>query len=193
MWHFKVLLTALSQRFYAVCVFAAAASLAGCGFALRGDYVVPYAGVFISAAPNSQIISTLKRELQATNKFEANAKVAQAQLNIVLEDRDKKILSLSGAGRVREFQLKTTVQFQLVEATGAVIIATNELSLTRRMSFDDTQVVSKQQEEALLFADMERDIAQQIMRRVTVASNLAKGDLSKSTPPVPVAAGTVKP
>ncbi len=193
MWHSKVSLTALRQRCYAVCLFAAVASLAGCGFALRGDYVVPYTGVFISAAPNSQIISTLKRELQATNKFEPNAKAAQAQLNIVLEDRDKKILSLSGAGRVREFQLKTTVQFQLVEATGAVIIATNELSLVRRMSFDDAQVVSKQQEEALLFADMERDIAQQIMRRVTVASNLVKSDLAKSAPLAPIPASPAKP
>ena len=142
-------------------------SLAGCGFALRGDYVVPYAGVFVNAPPNSQIVGNLKRELQASNKFEPNAKAAAVQLNIVLEDRDKKILSLSGAGRVREFQLKTTVQFQLVEANGTVAIATNELSLIRRMSFDDTQVVSKSQEEALLFADMEHDIAQQIMRRIT--------------------------
>lgn len=161
-------------RVHAACILTATSMLSGCGFALRGDYVVPYAGVYVSAGPNSQIVNTLKRELQATNKFEPNAKAAHAQLNIVLEDRDKKILSLSGAGRVREFQLKTTVQFQLVEATGAVIIATNELSLIRRMSFDDAQVVSKQQEEALLFADMEKDIAGQIMRRITVASNLAK-------------------
>jgi LPS-assembly lipoprotein len=151
-----------------------ALSLSGCGFALRGDYVLPYTGVYVAAPANSQISNTLRRELQASQKFEPDAKAAQAQLNIVLEERDKKILSLSGTGRVREFQLKTIVQFQLVEASGAVIIATNELSLSRRMSFDDTQVVSKQQEEALLFADMEKDIAGQIMRRITVASGLAR-------------------
>lgn len=154
--------------------FILALSPTACGFALRGDYVLPYTGVYIAAPANSQIINMLRRELEATQKFEPNAKAAQAQLNIVLEERDKKILSLSGTGRVREFHLKTVVQFQLVEATGAVLIATNELSLSRRMSFDDTQVVSKQQEEALLFADMERDIAGQIMRRIAVVAGAAK-------------------
>ena len=155
-----------------------ALSLSGCGFALRGDYALPYTGVYVAAPANSQMLNTLKRELQASQKFEPDAKAAQAQLNIVLEERDKKILSLSGTGRVREFQLKTVVQFQLVEASGAVIIATNELSLSRRMSFDDTQVVSKQQEEALLFADMERDIAGQIMRRIAVVAGASKSPVN---------------
>ena len=168
----------------ALCVaLSTALSLAGCGFALRGDYVLPYTGVYVAAPANSPISDTLRRELQGVKKFEPNAKAAQAQLNIVLEERDKKILSLSGAGRVREFQLKTVVQFQLVDATGAVIIATNELSLIRRMSFDDAQVVSKSQEEALLFADMEKDIAGQIMRRVSVAAGLVSGNIAASTTP----------
>ena len=149
-------------------------SLAACGFQLRGEYNVPFASVFVSAPGTSQIANKLKRELaDSPTKLSIAAKDAEAQLNITQEKRDRIILSLSGAGRVREYQLKLTVQYQLVDSKGAVAIPTSEIQLQRILTYDDSQVIAKQQEEALLFQDMERDAMQQILRRMTAIKRAA--------------------
>lgn len=142
--------------------------LAGCGFQLRGAYNVPFASVFVAAPGTSQIAAKLRRELvNSPTRLVTAAKDAEAQLNITMERRDRIILSLSGAGRVREYQLKLTVQYQLVESKGAVAIPTSEILLQRILTYDDSQIIAKQQEEALLYQDMETDAMQQILRRMT--------------------------
>jgi LPS-assembly lipoprotein len=48
-----------------------------------------------------------------------------------------------------------------------VAIPTSEIQLQRIMTYDDSQVIAKQQEEALLYKDMEQDAASQILRRMS--------------------------
>jgi len=158
-----------ARRFQtAVAVLLCAALLPGCGFQLPGEYNVPFASVFVAASGTSQVAKRLQRELtNSPTKLTTAAKDAEAQLNIVEEKRDRLILSLSGAGRVREYQLKLTVRYQLVESKGAVAIPTSEIQLQRILTYDDSQVIAKQQEEAMLYQDMERDAAGQILRRMT--------------------------
>ena len=141
--------------------------LTACGFHLRGEYNVPFASVFLSATGASQVAVTLRRELNnSPTKLMPSAKDAEAQLNITGEKRERIILSLSGAGRVREYQLKLYVRYQLVDSKGAVAIPTSEIQLQRIMTYDDSQVIAKQQEEAMLYKDMEQDAANQILRRI---------------------------
>ena len=142
--------------------------LSACGFHLRGEYNVPFGSVYVSAAGTSQIAKRLQRELtNSPTKLTNAVKDAEAQLNIVDERRDRLILSLSGGGRVREYQLKLTVRYQLVDNKGGVAIPTSEIQLQRILTYDDSQVIAKQQEEALLYLDMERDAAGQILRRMS--------------------------
>ena len=146
--------------------------LAACGFQLRGDVVIPFNAIHIDAPAGSPIAADLTRKLQLTStklvaSVAANANSNDARLVISIDSRDKIILSLSGAGRVREFQLKLRVAFQLADAKGEVLIPTSEVNLTRIMSFDDAFVLAKQQEEALLYRDMETEVVQQILRRLS--------------------------
>ncbi|MEO8101108.1 MAG: LPS assembly lipoprotein LptE [Betaproteobacteria bacterium] len=142
--------------------------MAACGFHLRGEYNVPFASVFLSAAGTSQVGLKLRRELtNSPTRLMPSAKDAEAQLNISDEKRERIILSLSGAGRVREYQLKLQVRYQLVDNKGNVPIPTSEIQLQRIMTYDDSQVIAKQQEEAMLYKDMEQDAASQILRRLT--------------------------
>jgi LPS-assembly lipoprotein len=128
---------------------------------------MPFASVFVSATSASVVASALKRELtNSPAKLMTTAKDAEAQLNIVVDRRDRQILSLSGAGRVREYELKLLVRYQLVDAKGGVYIPTSEIQLSRILSYDDSLIIAKQQEEALLYQDMERDAVAQIMRRM---------------------------
>ena len=142
--------------------------LSACGFHLRGEFNVPFASVYVSTTGASQIAAVLKRELgNSPTKLMPGAKDAEALLNISAEKRERIILSLSGAGRVREYQLKVSVRYQLVDSKGAVAIPTSEIQLQRIMTYDDSQVIAKQQEEALLYKDMEQDAASQILRRMS--------------------------
>ncbi|MEK7437750.1 MAG: LPS assembly lipoprotein LptE, partial [Pseudomonadota bacterium] len=43
------------------------------------------------------------------------------------------------------------------------------IRLTRDISFNDAQVLSKESEEQLLFRDMQSDMVQQILRRLAAA------------------------
>ncbi|MBL0122285.1 MAG: hypothetical protein IPP88_05980 [Betaproteobacteria bacterium] len=142
--------------------------LSACGFHLRGEYNVPFASVFVSNTGASQVADKLRRELtNSPTKLMSSAKDAEAQLNISEEKRERLILSLSGAGRVREYQLKLRVRYQLVDSKGGVPIPTSEVQLQRIMTYDDSQVIAKQQEETMLYKDMEQDAASQILRRMT--------------------------
>ncbi len=157
-----------SNSLRSILLLGALSLLTACGFHLRGEYNVPFGSVFLSATGASQVAVTLRRELtNSPTKLMPSAKDAEAQLNITNEKRERIILSLSSAGRVREYQLKVYVLYQLVDSKGVVVIPTSEIQLQRIMTYDDSQVIAKQQEEAMLYKDMEQDAANQILRRMT--------------------------
>lgn len=151
-------------------------TVASCGFQLRGSYELPYQSVFVAAPSASMVASNIRRELTGgATKVLPSAKDADAQLNILEERRDRQILSLSGAGRVREYELKMVVRYQLNDGKGATVIPTSEIRLSRILAYDDSKIIAKQQEEAMLYTDMERDVVGQILRRmVAVKPNRAR-------------------
>jgi LPS-assembly lipoprotein len=145
----------------------AAILLSACGFALRGSYELPYRTIFVTSNGGSVVAGQIRRELTSTQtKLVGASKDAEASLTILEERRDRQILSLSGAGRVREFELRMKVAYQFVDGGGNVIIPTSEIVLRRTFSYDDSRVIAKQQEEQMLYQDMERDATGQILRRM---------------------------
>jgi len=142
-------------------------ALSSCGFQLRGSYELPYKTIFVTSTGASVVAGQIRRELaDSQTKLSPTLKDAEAALTILEERRDRQILSLSGAGRVREFELRMKVSYQFVDGKGNVIIPTSEILLRRTFSYDDTRVIAKQQEETMLYQDMERDATGQILRRM---------------------------
>ncbi len=147
-----------------------AALLAACGFHLRGQAQLPFETLYIPG--NNPLVVELKRNLAAASKTRlvGSAGDAQAVLGFTQELRDKLILSFSAAGRVSEYQLRYRVGFRVTDPKGAqVYLPTSEILLTRDMAFSDAQVLAKEAEEALLYRDMQRDMVQQIIRRLVAA------------------------
>lgn len=140
--------------------------LSSCGFQLRGSYELPYKTVNVSGPGTSQVAASIRRDLTNNKITIAAADKAEAKINIIEERREKQILSLSGAGRVKEYTLRMVVSYQVADNKGVVLIPTSEIQLTRILGYDDTKVIAKQQEEALLYSDMERDVVGQILRRM---------------------------
>jgi len=156
-----------SRRIFAL---ALALALAGCGFRLRGTAEVPFETLYVPSA-TSGIALDLKRNIQAGTKARVvdDPSKADAVLQFTEETRQKEILSLTGTGRVREFQLRYRVAFRVHDGKGAEYVPTNTIQLTRDVTFNDAEILAKEQEEQLLFRDMQIDMVQQILRRLAAA------------------------
>lgn len=159
-------------------ILAASLLLAGCGFQLRGTADLPFETIYLPPAGGPGIALDLRRNVQAgtRTKVVSDPKAAQAVLEFTQELRDRLILSLAATGRVREYQLRYQVSFRVHDGKGAVFVPLSTVQLTRDITYADSDVLSKEAEEQLLYRDMQTDMVQLIMRRLAAA-----------TPPKPVA------
>jgi LPS-assembly lipoprotein len=153
----------------ALAVFAALV-LSACGFQLRGTAALPFETIYLPDA-TAGIALDLKRNLQVGTRARVvdDPKEAQAILQFTEEAREKEILSLTGGGRVREFQLRYRVGFRVHDGKGGEFVPPSTIRLTREVTFNDSAVLAKEAEEQLLYRDMQADMVQQIMRRLANA------------------------
>ena len=144
--------------------------LASCGFHLRGTANVPFETLYLPSATGG-IALDLKRNIQAGTRAKVvdDIKKADAVMQFTEETRTKEILSLTGTGRVREYQLRYRVGFRVHDGKGGDYVPQTTIQLTRDINFNDSEILAKEAEEGLLYRDMQTDMVQQIMRRLAVA------------------------
>ena len=142
--------------------------IAACGFQLRGEQTLPFAKLFVSGNTSYATVVQIKQRVATVprTKLAEKSEEADGTLQILSEEREKFILSLNAAGRVREYDLRLRVSYRLSDGKGNDLIPTNEILLTRVLPYDETQVLAKGEEEVLLYRDMQNDVVGQIMRRV---------------------------
>jgi LPS-assembly lipoprotein len=159
------------MRAESLLVLFAGLTLASCGFHLRGQSTLPFETISLATPEGSLLGEDLKRSIVSGSQTRIvdRAADAQAVLQVIGEQREKVILSLTGAGRVNEFLLRYRLVFKVHDGKGRDIIPQNEIVLTREMSYNDQQVLAKEAEEQLLYRDMQRDMVQQVMRRLAAA------------------------
>jgi LPS-assembly lipoprotein len=144
--------------------------LAACGFHLRGDVHYAFSTIYVNAPPAVPIAAELKRTLEGngTNVAE-KAAAAEVTLDLSGVADDKQVLSLSGGGRVREYALTKRVTFAVHDANGRDWMPAAEIVVRRSYSFNESEVLARQSEEARLLKEMQTDAVQQIMRRLQTA------------------------
>jgi LPS-assembly lipoprotein len=159
----------------AMAMIVVAMALAACGFQLRGQAAIPYKSLFVETTGYSQFANDLERAIRSGSKTKIaqNRNEAEAVLKIVAESNEKIILSLSSGGKVREFELRYKVAYRLTDVAGNNLVAPGEIVLRRDLTYDDTQVLAKESEEALLFRDMKTDAVLQLLRRLAVGKHVA--------------------
>jgi LPS-assembly lipoprotein len=149
-----------------------AAVLTGCGFHLRGTLSgnLPYQTMYIALPETAEVNVWLQRYIKASGSTEVvdNAKAAEAIFQQLGDLRQKTILSVNAQGRVREYRLQLTYTFRVVNQKGQVLVPGNEVNLSRDITFDDSNVLAKDLEEGLLWRDMNNDLVNQIMRRLSI-------------------------
>ena len=153
-----------------------AALLTGCGFHLRGNSSgnLPYKTMAIALPETADVRIWMERYIKATGQTEIVEEPTQAEATFqqVSDTRQKSILSVNAQGRVREYRLHLNYQFRLVNAKGQEIVPVSEISLTRDISFNDNNVLAKDLEEGLLWRDMNTELVNQIVRRLSIIKPL---------------------
>jgi LPS-assembly lipoprotein len=145
-------------------------NLAACGFQLRGQVSeLPFDKVFIMAPAGLTIGSDLERAISAHTQAQVVKEAAKSEvvIHIISAVNEKRILSLSGGGRVREFELGYRVAARVLDPNGTELMTLQEIRLVRILPFLDAQVLAKVAEEEMLYKDMQKDAVQHILRQIT--------------------------
>jgi len=155
----------------------AASVLSACGFALRKAPNYAFKTIYSGAAETSTLGTELNRNLEAGGTVKVirdPRRIGEADviLDVLLDQREKTVVGINAAGQVREFQLRTRFRFQLRTLKGKLLIPPAEIVLQRDISFNESAVLAKETEEALLYRDMQSDIVQQILRRLAAVKEI---------------------
>ncbi|HEX7327376.1 MAG TPA: LPS assembly lipoprotein LptE [Casimicrobiaceae bacterium] len=147
------------------------ASLASCGFHLRGQASYSFHSIYVNGAGSPPLAKQLDRALEATGSARVvpTAKEAEVVLDLTRVADDKEVLSLSGAGGVLEYQLIKRVEFRLHGQDGAPWLPPAEITLRRTYTFNETEVLAREAQEQRLLHDMQTDAVYQIIRRLQAA------------------------
>jgi LPS-assembly lipoprotein len=146
--------------------------LPGCGFHLRDGVELPAVletTYLQSKALYSGIATELRLELTSAGADLTDQRdAATGVVNILNERSQRRVLSVGSAGRASEYELFEEVSFVLEDPQGNVLLEPQTLRMTRDLVFDDTQLLGKVSEAEVIRRQMQRDLARQIITRITV-------------------------
>jgi LPS-assembly lipoprotein len=145
--------------------------LAGCGFQLRGTADLPFNTIYVPPANQPGVALDLRRNIQAGTRTTVvdDPKAAEAVIEFTEESRNKAILSLTGGGKVSEFELQYRLSFRVRDQKGGEFVPSTSLFLKRSVTFSDSDILAKETEDRLIYRTMEADMVNLIMRRLEVA------------------------
>ena len=144
-----------------------------CGFHLRGLSSIPFESIYIQAG-NPEVTLDIKRRIKASSKTIVldSPEHADAILDIINAGTKKVILSVSGKGRVREFQLRYFLSFRVINPKGQVIVPVTKIGVNRVLPFSDSAFLSSQGEEKTLLKEMVKDAILKLMDRLGKVNSL---------------------
>jgi len=153
-----------------VAVTCIAVFFSGCGFKPRGRADLPFNRIYVETDGFSLFGAELRRVVQAGDVVEVTDSASEAEvvLKVVSERQERHIISLTGTGSVREFQLVYRVAYRVMDNTLKDIAVPGEIVLRRDMLFDDTLRLAKESEAESLYRDMQTDAVNQMLRRLSV-------------------------
>jgi LPS-assembly lipoprotein len=151
-------------------VVAALLSLAGCGFHLEGHTPLPaqFKVAYVDAHDRqSDFVQGLRSALLVNGVVLTEDTTAATATVHVLDDKHvQRVLSVSPDNLPREYELTYTVRFS-VTSGDKELLAPQEVESTREYSFTVTELLAKENEEAILQAALAHDLVDVVMRRLS--------------------------
>jgi LPS-assembly lipoprotein len=147
------------------------AGLSACGFKLRGEAQtrMPFKTIYLGFPQNSALGIELRRNIRGGSSTEIvdDAKLADAILDIVLPEKQEKIVLATNAGQAVEYRLNYRFAFRVRDNKGQELLPTTTFTLHRDVSFSASLALAAISQDQMLFKDMQSDLTQQILRRLS--------------------------
>ena len=91
---------------------------------------------------------------------------ATAVLQIPRNQVRKEVLTIGDNARVREYRLRHTVEFSLLDGDGGILVPEQQLEQSRVLSFDEQDILGVAQEDEQLRREMADTLARLVVRRL---------------------------
>jgi LPS-assembly lipoprotein len=160
----------MSAARYSVGLGAACVLLGACGFHLQGHHPLPtqLRVSYVQAADRqSDFVQDLRKELLTSGaQLMADSKDATAVVRILTDSFQRRVLAVSVTDQPVEYEITYTVRFS-VSFGDKEVLPVQEISAVRDYTFDETILLAKQNEEAILREALAHDLADVVMRRLT--------------------------
>ena len=152
-----------------VLVLALTLLVTGCGFHLQGRQPLPstFQYTYIDTKDEqTDFVQDLRKALIGSNVNVIRTKGSSgATITVHSDELAERILSVSARNIPTEYELTYKVEFSVTSA-GKTLIDHEEISATRDISFDETQLLAKEREQEILREALARDLVALVMRRL---------------------------
>jgi LPS-assembly lipoprotein len=163
---------ALNGRLFGVAL--AALLLGACGFHLRGAAPLP-ADMSVTYIHGTTEFGSLYNDVR-TALESRGARVTQdrgeatAVLSILESNSDKDVLTVDLGGKVLEYRIRQNIRFEVTAADGQPLVDEQSVTSSRDFKFNRNDVLGKERETELIRSELQRDVVNLAMLRITAAS-----------------------
>lgn len=140
----------------------------GCGFQLRGDYVLSpqLQNIYISSADTHGELTRLVKQHLVFNKINITPKISKntPELRLLKDTLKRRTLSVFPNGQVAEYELILSANYQLIFNNKN--IKTFEIQIDRDYQDDPNLALAKSRELTLMLSEMRQEAADKILRNL---------------------------
>jgi LPS-assembly lipoprotein len=157
------------------------ALLAGCGFHLRGSQTSDGTGqqLFVERPGATRVGTRIPEIVRLTGaELSRNMVDAKGVIRILKETDERRTMSLNLGGRGNLFDLYTRVRYEVTTPQGEIIIPPQEVEVKREYFNNQLSPIGQGEEESLLRSEMEREVAETLVRRVLIEMSRNPGGKS---------------
>jgi len=144
-------------------------SLAACGFQLQTKVELPpemQRTRLEVQSPYSEFARRLETHLEQNGVKVVTGLENAAVLEVPVNDMRKEIQSIGDNARVREFLIRHTVQFRLIDSKGVEMIPMQSFEQSRIYTFNEQDILAAEREDEFLRKDLSDAMARMVVRRL---------------------------
>ena len=142
--------------------------ITSCGFHLRGMTEISYKTISLEGKELS-LTKNLKKILN-TNKVAIVSSTENPELRVefLSEESEKRILSLSGQGLVREFEIFYRVRYRIKASDSEIWSQENIIETRKDFTYSDSNLIGKEEEERQLIEAMRIEAITSLFNQIQV-------------------------
>lgn len=152
-----------------LCLLVIPIILNGCGFHLQSKPEFPLEMQQVKLevqGPYTQFARRLEAHLEQNGVNVVTTRPDAAVLEVPVNATRKEIQSIGDNARVREFLIRHTVQFRLLDSDGTEMIPLQTIEQSRVYSFNEQDILSAEREDEFLRKDLADSLARMVVRRL---------------------------